>query len=872
MKRLLVLLLLVAAIAAPSWPQTRTTGKKKPASGVKSTKGKSNTAKSKPGTRLPAGKNTAKATPAKKAEEKRAEPEIVRAGIIEPNRLDTFKTQVSPLVRFFESSLNFLSDPRNPVNEKQTILSQSYLKWCWNDKVQIEDDLEENRLVPLYKDMPSYLIDVSFFFKSAKFSYTVQDVSVSSGDDGHTFFKVTANRNLRGITLDGDSVSSNKVRYIEMNFDSVKQQLKIVSVYTTKLNEKEDLRYWWNALPPDWKAVLAEGMKLEGTMPMASIDSFNDSVAVIGGERTFIMGSEFYRFLGQIVRTTRLDLSGKGGLQDLQPLNKLPDLKELDLSGTGVNDLMALRNLNKLEVLDLSGTRVTNLEPLHYCNRISQLRLRGAPVADFSVIPSFPSLTALDISGTAVASLEFVRDLIQLKELRIDRTNIRDLAPLTGLVNMELLNLSSTGISGLEPLRNMAGLRILLCDSTSVSGLTPLEGLPKLQRVFCNHTGVGQKEALAFLKKRPDVSLVYASAELAGWWRAMPAEWQNVFNLYMDFNGQPNTEQLHQMALLDSINVTGRLALTSLAPLSRLILLRFLQCQSTGITTLDPLKDLTELKFLNASNTRISSLGPLASLTLLESLNIDNTQIGDLTPLQELKSLKLVLADNTPVTVAEADRFAGLNPGCLVVYRTYENAEWWQGLSPAWKEVFRSLTGVEGDPDKLQLQQIAGLTAVSIAENFQISDLGPLHHLSRLADLRFSGTTVSRLDPVARLPKLKVLHCQKNPIVDLMPVAGLPALTELDFSNTQVEDLDALQNMMKLEVLKFNGTQVKNLKYLQKLVNLKVIEFYNTRVGNVDVLDAMASLTSVKMFNTKVSAKRVDKLRLTHPGCEIIYY
>jgi hypothetical protein len=78
--------------------------------------------------------------------------------------------------------------------------------------------------------------------------------------------------------------------------------------------------------------------------------------------------------------------------------------------------------------------------------------------------------------------------------------------------------------------------------------------------------------------------------------------------------------------------------------------------------------------------------------------------------------------------------------------------------------------------------------------------------------------------------------------------------------------------MMQIEVLKFNGTQVKNLKYLQKLVNMKVMEFYNTRVGNVDVLDGMNKLESVKMFNTKVSAKRVEKLKLMHPKCEIIFY
>jgi Leucine-rich repeat (LRR) protein len=366
--------------------------------------------------------------------------------------------------------------------------------------------------------------------------------------------------------------------------------------------------------------------------------------------------------------------------------------------------------------------------------------------------------------------------------------------------------------------------------------------------------------------------LIYASKELGAWWKGMIPEWQSMFNFYIKLDDPPTTEQLHQLVLLDSINIIGRMTVTSLAPLSKLILLRNLQCQSTGITSFDPLKDLTELKVLNASNTKVAALQPLSGIAGLETLNIDNTQVSDLSPLYGLTRLQFVFADNTPMDVREADKFADKNPDCLLVFQTFENTAWWQGLNQAWKDVFLQLVDVKGTPDKLQLQQITGLSKVTVSENFQISDITPLQHLYRLTDLQFTGTTVAKLDPVTKMPKLKSLRCAKNPINDLTPLAGLPNLTELDFSNTQVEDLDALQNMMQLQVLKFSGTQVKNLKYLQKLVNMKEMEFYNTRVGNVDVLDGMTKLESVKMFNTKVSAKRVDKLKQTLPKCEIIFY
>jgi len=860
MNKFIILMLLAVSVGMfPLLAQTKTsTGKKQ----TTTSKNKTGTAQKKPGS------TTQKKQPATGKED----PSKPKAGQIAANKVDTFRVQVTPLVKFFESSLNFIGDRRNTVNEKQKIISQSYLKWCWDEEVQIEDDLDENRLVPLYKDMPAYLSDVDFFFKSVKFLYTIQDVTVETDQKGLTYFKATANRSLKGITINGDSVNSNKVRYIEINFDSVRQQLKIVSVYTTKLNEKDDLRNWWNGLSPVWKAILARDMKLEGTLPMEQIDNFNDSVAIVGGQQKFIMGSAFYQFLGQIVHAGSVDLSGNTTISGLEPLSKLSDLKEVNISGTAVSDLMPLRNLNKLEVLDISNTRVSSLEPLRYCLMVNQLRMKGAPVSDIALIPNFRMLTVLDISGTKVTSIESLRDMTTISDLRLNHTSIRDLAPLTTLVNLEMLNISSTPVDNLDALKDLSNLHILLSDSTGVSSLAPLENLAGLQRVYCNNSRINQKEALRFLKKHPDASLVYASKELAAWWSGMTPEWQNLFNFYIKLNDPPSTEQLHKLALLDSINITGRMTVTTLGPLVRLILLRNLQCQSTGITSLDPLKDLSELKVINASNTKVASVQPLSGIDGLEVLNIDNTAVGDLSPLYGLKALKFVFADNTPVDNKGADVFAEKNPDCMLIFQTFENSAWWKPLNSSWKEVMLQQVGLKGDPDKIQLQQIAGLTKVAISENFQISDLSPLLHLTRLTELQFTGTSVSNLDPVSRMPKLKILRFPKNPITSLAPVTGLPKLTELDFSNTQVEDLDALQNMMQLEVLKFSGTQVKNLKYLQKLVNLKVIEFYNTRVGNVDVLDGMSRLDSVKMFNTKVSAKRVEKLKTTHPGCEIVYY
>lgn len=800
------------------------------------------------------------------------QPAGMKAGTIPATEIDTFKQQVIPLVNFFVSTLNFLADPRNPVNEKQTVITQSYLKFTWDPEVQVEDDLDETRLVPLYKDMPAYLTDVSFFFKGAKFKYTVQDVNVLANELGNTYFRVTANRNLKGITLNGDSVNSNKVRYVEVNYDETKQQLKIVSVYTTKLNEKDDLRNWWNGLSMDWKEALSAGMMLEGTLPMAQIESFNDSVAMVGGQKTAIMGSEFYKFLGEIMQLTRVNLAGNQSISNLEPLGKISALRDVNISGTPVSDLMPLRNLNNLQKLDLSNTLVTSLEPLRYCTQLQELKMKGTDIDDLSVLPTFTALTSLDISGTNVTLLDQLSDLTGMKDLRLSHTGVKDLSPISNMRQMELLNISVTRVENLDALKNMSALKILLSDSTAVKSLVPLDNLTGLQKVYFDNSKITQSEALNFLKKHPGVSLVYKSAELARWWAGINTEWQNLFNFYLPISNPPTSEQLHKLVLLDSINITGRMSVTTLEPLRELILLRNLQCQNTGLSALDPLAGLTELKVVNASGTKVSNLAPLKGLLQLELLNLDNDPVVELDPLFGLDKLRMVYADNSQVGLAEANAFFDKNPECMLVFQTYENNRWWTSLSQAWKDVLMQQINAKGTPDKVQLQQIANIPSLDIAENFQISDLMPLQHLSRLTELGFSGTSVSKLDPVTKMTQLKALRCPKNPITDITPLTGMPNLTEIDISNTQVEELVPLQNMMQIEILKFSGTPVKNLKYIMKLTNMRVLEFYNTRVSSLDALEGMKKLETLKIFRTNVKAKKVEAFKATHPRCEVVFY
>ncbi|MBE0647074.1 MAG: hypothetical protein IH596_04740 [Bacteroidales bacterium] len=795
-----------------------------------------------------------------------------KASSIPEEEMEVYRQQANQIVKFLESTLNFLGDPQNTVKEKETIINESYKKFFWDNEVQIEDDLDTKRLVPLYKDVQAYLTDVDFFFKRAVFTYQVQDVNVMSNHAGQTYFKATANRSLKGINIDGDSINTNMVRYIEINYDESKKQIKIVSIYTTKLNEKEDLRNWWNGLSQEWHQIFGKDIKVDAGLMLSQIENYNDTVAIVDSIPIPIRDSRIYGLFLKVADSKTLDLAGNLNVTDLEPLTKLSHLTTLNLSNTPVSDLMPLRNLNALENLNISGTNVSTLEPLKYCNDITELNISNTAITDISVVASFPNLAILDISSTGISDLKPLAELSNMKVLRMNQTRVKDLAPLAGLKQITTLDFSNTPVTSIEALKSLDALESVTFNNTQVNNLEPLAALPALRKIYCDQTLVKKDKAVQFMISHPQVVVSFATTELQTWWSRMPDEWQSVFFIYRKLDNPPTPEQLHELMTIDSLNINGRSTITSLAPVTELPRLRWLDCSLTPITTLDPLEDLLNLSYLSAKSTGIASVKPLSALVNLKYIDLDNTKVTDISPLVRLTGLKLILADNSGVTKEEANEFMEKNPECMVISQTYENTNWWKLLPDVWKAEFREEVGFRKEPDKYQLQQIANLKTLVIKDDQSIASLLPVVFLSRLEELRFSDTRVTTLEPISRMKWLKRLGFSKNAISDLSPLSGLTGLVEIDAENTQVEDLKPISSLVNLEILKLSGTPIKNLKDLANLRKLEVFEIYNTKISNIDVLNNMKNLKSVKIFNTRISSRRIDKFKGENPQCKVYDY
>jgi Leucine-rich repeat (LRR) protein len=822
-------------------------------------------------------------------------------------QVENYREQIKRLMGFLEFSLNTLGDPETSTKEKEIIINESYIKAFLSDKVQIEDDLDENREILTYKDVQAYLKDVDFFFKKAEFNFEVQDIQSLTNSDGMTYFKVTANRNLKGETVEEELVSNNKTRYIEINLDDEEQVLKIASIYTTRLNEAAELITWWNSMPQEWKNILGYDYILRDSIRLSQVDILDDSTLLLVTIQPYIVEHESYVYIGtdsllimkqdtvltelfdtipsekgaglralrNIIKMEELNVTGELLLTDLYPLDQLSELKNLDISNTPVTNLSPVRNLTRLVSLNISGTGIENLEPIRYNTRIMELYLDSTLVGSLEPINGFEALEVLQMSGSRVADILPVRGLANLKEIRMDNTMVSDLSPLADLAMLETASFSGTPVNSLEPLQYMAGLnrisfkntavsdltalsrldslRIIDADQSQISDLSPLAGLPSLEKVYCDQTGITRSHANAFMADHPGVLVIYESQGLTDWWNGIGLDWQGIFRDLVTLDPKPTKEQLHRVTLLTKLDIRGNNNITSLDPLLVMSNLREVLASGTYISDLGPLAELTGLDRLAVAKTRISSLEPLASLTRLEEIDASDTPLDSLGGLENMKSLKTLTIDRTGV--GNLDPLRGVS-SIKVIY--CDNTK----VGKADIDRFLDI-----HPECLVIYQTTflkswwtGLPAawqVVFSSHTQVDDPPSREQLHAVAGLTLldldEKREISSVEPLTVLSRLEDLQAANCGILEIAPLTSLVRLEALNLSGNPLTDLAPAGNMTGLRKLDISNTPVEKLDALKNLSKLEYLNCSGTQIKKLDPVTFLFGLKKLECQNTGIN-------------------
>ena len=786
-------------------------------------------------------------------------------------QISDFSSKVEDQILFLEFLLNTVGNAETSARDKDVIIRESYLKIFRDAKVQVEDDLLQDRKVVTNKDVTAYLKDIEFFYKNVQFKFKIREVKPGQKENGEVFFLASLDRTITASGLNGEKISNTKPRFVEINLQDKSQELKIVSIYTTKVSRDEELMTWWNGLSNSWKSYFKERFELAET-DSADLDML-------------------YRF----VSIDSLNLSGNRSIKSLSPLSELRDLKVVDISNTQIQDLGPISNVTFLESLNISNTPTSDIQFIKYSDRLRfldisntqvdsiaelinlknliSLKIQKAPIASFSVIDEFQNLEELDLRESGFNNAENIKSLKKLKKLNLSRNYLINFSALQGLVAMQYLDLSESNIQDLSPLSEMADLEILDITQTPVGDLNPLANLKKLKKVSADQTQITPLAADNFVRSHPGILLIHHVKDLESWWEALSLAWKEVLKKVNPqiTSDQPTIEILTQTVMVSDINLDAS-GIESLNPITRFVNLSSVSFSDNPLVDdLLPLSELKLLKRIVGKNTAVSDLSSIIEVQGLESIDLEGSQVKTILPILNFPELTYLNVNGAEFFAEEVPEVLIVKPDLTLVYRTAELITWWDVMSLEWKDLFRAKFSLPESPSTEQLHQLTSRSEL-VLERVGIQDLAPLQVFVNLRKLAVFDAPVSSITHISGLRMLTSLKLSRLPVIDFLPISGLAKLEELDISNTGIEVLEPIANLYELKRLNLSGTNLKALKGLETLYALEELDVASTNLRSLKPLDGLNNLKKLICFNTRLTTRAVDGFKAVHPDCEVRFY
>ena len=775
------------------------------------------------------------------------------------------ESSVSELIHYLEYTLNTIGNPKTEVREKERIINESFAKLFESKSVFIEDDLDPNREVISNKYVQGYLKDIDFFFTSINFSFQILNITLKEKADGSSYFLVEMIREMRGIDAQNRNVHNKKERYVEVNYNDKTGELKIASIYTLGINERQILNDWWDGLSFGWMEVLQS----------------------VTGE-----GKPDFSDLKKISELEVLDISGNKILADLRPLELLKNLKELNISDTEIKDVSSLRYLSGLKVLKMRNVRVNNLSALRYANQLSildagntsvsnsnflknlvnlrEIYLDGTLISELKGLSQSSNVSKIDISNTMVNSIIPLKNNMEIEELNVESTNVSDISLLNNFSKLWYLNVSYSQVTDVKALSSLPNLEEIVMVGTAISDLSSLAELPKLEKINCNQSLIKKEHVDDFLKQNPDVLIIHDTETLRNWWNDLDYFWLATLSDHLGITGQPEDSDLARLARLDSLKISET-EITLPDPLLMLPSLKELFAENINFSDWQALSSLDKLQSLNLKGTNISNLKPLSNLKNLEILNIEQTKIESLMPLNDLPNLRIIFADQSKVTGSSVIEFRKRNTNVSVIYRTSELNNWWGTLDDAWKDFFSTEYDLYEKPDTESLHELTSISKITITNKPNIHLLNPLNIFTSIKTLELTELELSQISYLSNFKTLEELTINRINLQDLSFVRSLGNLRKLNIRDTPVSTLQPLKNNFSLSELTCSGTLIGTLRPLKRFGNLRRLDLSNTDVGNLHpVMDL--NLDYLSCFNTKIPYYQVEKFKKFHPSAEVVYY
>ncbi len=392
----------------------------------------------------------------------------------------------------------------------------------------------------------------------------------------------------------------------------------------------------------------------------------------------------------QAKNLTSLYLSGD--FENIEPVNKLTNLKNLSLNGEVVNKLLSFTILNKLNRLNL-GMYSSNDD------------------LDYKFIGALTNLTNLEINDEYRKIAIDINDLSKLTNLtyfsirtQAQMNNIEALTKLSALSSLSIHTVNN--LENIDFLSNMPNIENLDLSDNNISDITPLRTLTKLRNldILKNPINTKESETAETLKILRDNG-TYIS----------------VIETNSTSNIEFKDERFKQILIKNNnadLNKDNQISVEEMERLSYIYL-----SGNDSITSIDEIVYATNAIGVYVSQ-EVEDISPLAKLPRLRTLSLSNKSATDKNLLTAGKLTKL-----TSIEVSVYD-----------YNTTFTNLKMLEGLTSLQTlRINTQMNGPDGKPRIFDLNGIEKLTELTtVSMNGCITNFALLKKLPKLKELRIS--------------------------------------------------------------------------------------------------------------------------------------
>ena len=563
--------------------------------------------------------------------------------------------------------------------------------------------------------------------------------------------------------------------------------------------------------------------------------------------------------ISELTGIAKLDISVNTSFTDFGQVISFENLKELNVSGTGITTFEGIQNLSNLEKLyaadNKSITTTDGIKPLFKTHQVQKTDSETGKTVQVTE-PFLNNLSVLNLSSIGITgkrpSISFsdIGKLTTLRELHLASNDISNISGVTNLVNLSYLDLkynklTTNSIQYLIQKKNNQVVQeeTLLANKIDLRGneiidVSVFNDYPAdiqwldLSENHIYHVAPLSKHSFSqalYLQDQDITFGLYNKTANVDHYIILPT----IFT-YSKYSSSFIYSQDTEFEYTDGVTLNPDYN----NPLEYNVIINHAKTSKDeiSITLRGGVADGTVLHFKIGSSGNVGSI--IDSLVFKDS-NLNSAIYSKLEATNQIKYLKSI-PSIINVNRDAIDAIKELN-----LQHTDSSAE----------TKIKDITGLENfynlpvlylqNNDISTINPLATcikLQTLSLASNSNIKDNNTaLSKLTALTTLNLSNTGMTNIDSLNELiatkkNKMAVLDLSDNGLTNIDGLEALTTLQSLSIANENLtdENISKLEALINLTTLNMNGNQIENIDILSGLNQLKYLYFNNNKVESLE--------------------------------------